>query len=73
MTELEKELGLVLKEQQVELLSVSIPTLPSPRLAEIPQDGTQIRECAENTDSRPEELQDISRHSIAQGLEEWEQ
>jgi hypothetical protein len=73
MAELEKELGLALKEQQVESSSTGTSTSPSPRSAEAPQDETQIRERAENTGSRPEELQDTSRHGTAQGLEEWEQ
>jgi hypothetical protein len=73
MTELEKELGLAWKEQQVESSSAGTPTSPSPRSAEAPQDETQIRERTENTGSRPEELQDTSRHGTAQGLEEWEQ
>ncbi len=70
MAELEKELGLALEEQQVELSSAYILTSPSPRSAKAPQDKTQIQECTENTGSRPEELQDTSQHGIAQGLKE---
>jgi hypothetical protein len=73
MAELDKELGLALEEQQVESSSAGTPTSPSPRSVEAPQDETQIRERTENTSSRPEELQDTSRHGTAQGLEEWEQ
>jgi hypothetical protein len=73
MAELEKELGLALKEQQVESSSAGTPTSPSPRSAEALQDETRVRERAENTGSRLEELQDTSRHGTAQGLEEWEQ
>ncbi|KAL5328830.1 hypothetical protein ACEPPN_002338 [Leptodophora sp. 'Broadleaf-Isolate-01'] len=57
MAELEKELGLVLEEVQVESSSAGTPTSPSPRSAEAPPDGIQSRECTEPT---------------IQGLEEWE-
>lgn len=73
MAELEKELGLALEEQQVESSSAGTPTSPSPRSVEAPQDETQSRDRTETTGSRPEELQDTSRHGTAQGLEEWEQ
>jgi hypothetical protein len=71
--ELEKELGLALEEQRVESSSAGTPTSPSPRSAEAPQSEIQSREHTETTGSRPEELQNISRHGTAQGLEEWEQ
>jgi hypothetical protein len=72
MAELEKELGLALKEQQVESSSASTPTSPIPRSVEAPPDETQSQERTKTTGSRPEELQDTSRHGTAQGLEEWE-
>jgi hypothetical protein len=73
MAELEKELGLALKEQQVESSSAGTPTSPSPRSVEAPQDETQSRERSETTGSRPEELRDACRRDTsAQGLE-WEQ
>ena len=71
MAELEKELGLAL-EEQVKSSSASAPTSPSPRSVEAPQDEIQSRERSEATGSRPEELQEVSRHGTAQGLEEWE-
>jgi hypothetical protein len=40
IAKLEKELGLALKEQQVESLSAGTLTLLSPRSAEAPQDKT---------------------------------
>jgi len=58
MAELEKELGLA---------------SPTPRSVDAPGNDTQSRERTETTSSRPEELQDTSRHGTAQGLEEWEQ
>jgi hypothetical protein len=64
---------LALEEQQVESSSAGTLTSLSPRSVETPQDETQSRERTETTGSRPEELQDTSRHSTAQGLEEWEQ
>jgi hypothetical protein len=74
---LEKELGLALIEQG-NSSSASAPTSPRPHSAEAPQDETQSRERTETTTgSKPEELQeelqDVSRHGTAQGLEEWEQ
>jgi hypothetical protein len=73
MAELEKELGLALEEQQVKSLLAGAPTSPSPRSVEAPQDEILSRERTETTGSRSEELQDVSRHGTAQGLEEWEQ
>jgi hypothetical protein len=72
IAELEKELGLALEEQQVESSSAGTPTSPRPRSVEAPPDETQSRERTKTTGSRPEELQDTSRHGTAQGLEEWE-
>jgi len=69
MAELEKELGLALEEQQVESSSAGTPTSPRPRSVEAPPDETQSRERTETTGSRPEELQDTSRHGTAQGWE----
>ena len=61
ITELEKELGLAMEEQQVESLSAGTPTSPSPRSVDAPQDEIQSRERSETTDGRPEELRDTSR------------
>ena len=55
MTELEKELGLALEEQQVESLSASAPTSLSPCSVEAPQNESQSRERSHTTGSRPEE------------------
>ena len=66
MAELEKELGLALGEQ------VKPPTSSSPRSVEAPQDEIQSRESSETTSSRLKELQEVSRHGTARGLEEWE-
>jgi hypothetical protein len=66
MAELEKELELALVEQ-VDSSSANVPTSPSPRSVEAPQDKIRSRK------RRPEELQDACRHGIAQGLEELEQ
>jgi hypothetical protein len=71
--ELEKELGLAWEEQEVESPSAGTPTSPSPRSVEAPQSEIQSREHTETTGSRPEELQNVSRHGTADGLEEWEQ
>ncbi|KAE8440871.1 hypothetical protein EG329_006358 [Mollisiaceae sp. DMI_Dod_QoI] len=71
MAELEKELELALAEQG-NSPSASAPTPSRPRSVEAPQDEIQSRERTETTGSRPEELQDASRHGTAQGLEEWE-
>jgi hypothetical protein len=72
MAELEKELGLALEEEQVESSSASAPTSPSPRPVKAPQDEIQNRKRSEATGSTPEELQEVSRHGTARGLEEWE-
>jgi hypothetical protein len=54
--------------------SAGTPTFQSPRSVEEPQNGIQSREYTEATSSRPEELQNGSRHgTTAQGLEEWGQ
>ena len=71
MARLEKELGLVLEEEQVKLPFAGAPTSPSPRSVEAPRDEIQSRERSETAGSRPEELRDASRHGTAQGLEEW--
>jgi hypothetical protein len=74
MAELEKELGLVLGEQQVESLLAGTPTSLSPRSVEAPQDEIQSQERSETTGGRQEELRDASRRgSPAQDLEWWEQ
>lgn len=73
MAELEKELGLALEEEQRKSPLAGTPTSPSPCSVEVPQDETQSRERTETTGSRPEELQDVSRHGTTQGLEEWKQ
>jgi hypothetical protein len=52
------ELGLALGEQLVESSSAGIPTSPSPRSAEVPQDEIQSRERSETAGGRPEELGD---------------
>jgi len=72
MAEFEKELGLVLIEQG-NSSSASAPTSLRPRSIEASQDEIQNREHTETTGSRPEELQEVSRHGTAQGFEEWEQ
>ena len=64
MAELEEELELALKEQQVEPSSVGTPTLPSPCSVKAPLDEIQSRERSETTSGRPEELQDAPRHGI---------
>jgi hypothetical protein len=60
MAELEKELGLALEEQQVELSSAGTPISPSPRSVEALHDETQSRERSEATGGRPEKLQGTS-------------
>jgi hypothetical protein len=67
MAELEKELGLALKEQQVESPLASISILSSPCSVEIPQDETQSQEYTGTTNTILEE------HNTAQPFEEWEQ
>jgi hypothetical protein len=71
MAELEKELGLGLTEEG-NSSSASALASPRPRSVEASQDEIQSRERTETTGSRPEELQDASRHGTAQGLEELE-
>jgi hypothetical protein len=56
----------------VESLSASALTSPSPRLVKASRDEIQSRERNEATGSILEELQEVSRHGIARGLEEWE-
>lgn len=69
MTELEKELGLALEEEQVKSLFAGIPTSPSPHSVETLQE-IQSREHSETTSGRPEELRDTSRSGTpAQDLE----
>ncbi|KAF8846493.1 hypothetical protein BDZ45DRAFT_454874 [Acephala macrosclerotiorum] len=70
MAELERELELALEEQG-NSSSASAPTSSHPRSVEALQDEIQSRERSETPGSRPEELQDASRHGTAQGLEEW--
>jgi len=73
MAELEKELGLALREQGDSLFA-GAPTSPSPYSVEALQDEIQSRERSETTGGRPEELRDASRRGPpAQGLEWWEQ
>jgi hypothetical protein len=72
MAELDKELGLALIEQG-NLSSASAPTSLRPRSVEAQQVEIHSQEHTETTGSRPEELQDTSRHGTAQSLEEWEQ
>jgi hypothetical protein len=71
--ELEKELELVLAEQQVESLSAGTSTTASPYSVEALQDEIQSRE-RKTIDGILDELRDVTRRgSPAQELEWWEQ
>ena len=73
IVELEEGVSLALAEQ-VNSSSASAPSSPRTRSVEAPQGEIMCRERTETTGSKPEELQDTSRHGTpAQGLEEWEQ
>lgn len=73
MARLEKELGLVLEEEQVKSPFAGAPTSPSPRSVEAPRDEIQSRERSETAGSRPKGLRGACRcGTLAQGLE-WEQ
>ena len=69
---MKKELSLALKEEQVELSLASVPPSLSPCLVEVLQDKIQSRERSEAIGSRSEELQEVSRHGTARGLEDSE-
>jgi hypothetical protein len=56
MAELEKELGLALKEEQVESLLAGALTSLSPCLVEVLEDEIQSREYSETSSSRLKEL-----------------
>ena len=62
-----------MEEQHVELPSANTPISLSPCSVEALQSEIQSRGHIETSGSRPEALQNVSRHGTAQGLEEWEQ